>query len=503
MTGKTVEQGGLRVKWQARVDLLKHRWPVLAITALVPAVFLYTNLPANTVGTTGSQQASQTIPATNENLAKVSNIALSHPIPAEETDGTRTAATGENTPSLRSQTESAENEDANMLATQVAGADKNQSHIIEGRVLKNETFSDLLREKGVEMQTVSELVEATRPVFNLNRLKRGRPYKISLDSNNSLDFFDYKMSDDQRLHVAREGDAFKPELLTIDYDVELEIIQGTIQSSLIEAVLEAGGSYQTAAKLAEIFSWDIDFFKDLRKGDGFKLIVEKKYDAGEFSKEGRILAAIFNNNGRLFDAVYFENPKESGSYYTSEGKPLKKQFLKAPLKFSKISSGYTNKRFHPIYKSYLPHLSVDYSAPYGTPVFAVSDGTVLAAAESPRGGNHVVLQHNGVYTTTYSHFSSFARGIAKGAKVQQGQVLGYVGATGAATGPHLCFQIRTNGVPVNPLTFKSPGGPVISDKHREMFALVSTQKMKILNRSEVFAEASVQKTDRHKNSAEG
>lgn len=344
---------------------------------------------------------------------------------------------------------------------------------VEGNVAKNHTFSGMLTRVGLQLKTANEIVAAARPLFNLNRLKPGAAYTLGLNAANEMIFFDYKINADQYLRVTRRGDTFTPELREIEYRIETALVQGTVHNNLVTAMQKAGGTSRMAMELAEIFSWDIDFFKDLRKGDRFKIIVEKKYLDGQFAAFGKILAVAFTNRKRVFDAIYFETPDGEGNYYTAAGESLRKSFLKSPLKFSRISSRYSRRRFHPVYKTYLPHWGVDYAAPVGTPVRAVGDGVVAAARHSARAGNYIALRHNSIYRTSYSHLSRFAKGIAPGTRVRQGQVIGYVGATGAATGPHLCFQLKKYGRPVNPLTFKSPGGPPIAKDLRRAFLQIS------------------------------
>ena len=352
--------------------------------------------------------------------------------------------------------------------------------VIKGHVARNHTFSGMLMRAGLQLKTAHEIVGAARPVFNLNRLKPGTAYTLALNAENEIIFLDYGINENRYLRVTRHGDTFTAELRSIEYQIETAVIQGTLRNNLVSAMQKAGGTFRMAMELAEIFSWDIDFFKDIRKGDRFKLIVEKKYRNGRFAAFGRILAATFTNRKRVFDAIYFESPGGGGNYYTAAGEPLQKQFLKSPLRFSRISSRYSHRRFHPIYKTYLPHLGVDYAAPTGTPVRAVSDGVVAAAAHSARAGNYIALRHNSIYRTSYSHLSRFARGIAPGTRVRQGQVIGYVGATGSATGPHLCFQLKKYGKPVNPLTFKSPGGPPIAEELRQAFLQISRRGISAL-----------------------
>jgi murein DD-endopeptidase MepM/ murein hydrolase activator NlpD len=266
----------------------------------------------------------------------------------------------------------------------------------------------------------------------------------------------------------------------------MAILEGVVQKNLIFAILEAGGDYQIAMDLEEIFGWEINFFKDLRKGDTFKVLVEKIFSEKEFYGFGKIKAATFMNRGEKLAAVFFKPEGGRGGYYTPDGRSLKKQFLKSPLKYTRISSGYNQKRFHPIYKRNMSHQAVDFAAPRGTPIHAISDGEVLSLSVNGRSGKHIKLRHRNGYESSYSHLSGYATNVSRGKKIEQGQVIGYVGSSGAATGPHLCFHLQKNGKSINPLTFKSPGGPNLEEENREPFLLTTLKRMRILNYPEPF-----------------
>jgi murein DD-endopeptidase MepM/ murein hydrolase activator NlpD len=218
-----------------------------------------------------------------------------------------------------------------------------------------------------------------------------------------------------------------------------------------------------ALQLSDIFAWDIDFSTDLRNGDTFKIVVEGFYLDGEFKKYGDILSAEFFNNGEVYRAYRFEY-NGGADYYDADGKSLRRSFLKAPLNFRRISSGFSKRRLHPILKIFRPHLGVDYAAPTGTPVSTVGDGTVIFAGYKGQNGKIVAIKHVNGYRTYYGHLSKIQRGIRRGTKVKQGQVIGYVGATGLATGPHLDYRIKVNNRFVNPLMLKLPRGRSVPRK---------------------------------------
>ena len=354
-------------------------------------------------------------------------------------------------------------------------------HWIEGEVARNQSFSNLMSREGIKLKTVLELVEQSKPTYNLSRLHAGQPYALKLTSDTQLVSFTYQTNDNRKLLIERDGDEFTSRLTEPEYETQMAILEGVVQENLISAILEAGGGYQVAMDLEEIFGWQINFFKDLRKGDTFKILVEKIFSEKEFYGFGKIKAATFMNRGEKLAAVFFKPEGGRGGYYTPDGRSLKKQFLKSPLKYTRISSGYTQKRFHPIYKRNLPHQAVDYAAPRGTPIHAISDGKVLSLSVNGRSGKHIKLRHRNGYESSYSHLSGYATNISRGKKIEQGQVIGYVGSTGAATGPHLCFHLRKNGKSINPLTFKSPGGPNLEEENREPFLLTTLKRMRILN----------------------
>jgi len=248
---------------------------------------------------------------------------------------------------------------------------------------------------------------------------------------------------------------------------------GTISSNLFNAVDEIGEKPELAINLAEIFAWDIDFILDIRKGDSFQAVVEKRFREGNPAGYGRILAAEFSNQGKNFQAVLFKNGKNSPDYYDSEGNNLRKAFLKAPLSFTRISSGFSLKRFHPITRTWKAHPAIDYVAPPGTPIKTVGDGTVVRKGYTKGNGKFVEIRHTNGYSTIYLHMSRFAKRLRKGKRITQGQIIGYVGSTGLATGPHLCFRMRKKGTPINPNKVRVPSAPAVSNQNMEEFLVFS------------------------------
>jgi murein DD-endopeptidase MepM/ murein hydrolase activator NlpD len=246
---------------------------------------------------------------------------------------------------------------------------------------------------------------------------------------------------------------------------------GEIRSSLFAAADAVNLSDAVAMQLADVFSTDIDFHRDLRKGDRFTVVYEVFYHQGQPVKSGRVLAAEFINQGKVHRAIYFQNAEGEGGYYTADGKNIRKAFLRSPIEFSRITSGFTHARFHPILKEWRAHKGIDYGAPAGTRVRATADGVIDFASRHQGGyGNLVVLRHQSKFTTWYGHLSGFANGIRKGGRVAQGDVIGYVGATGLATGPHLHYEFRINDVHQNPLRVAMPEAPPITSENQAVFA---------------------------------
>jgi len=244
----------------------------------------------------------------------------------------------------------------------------------------------------------------------------------------------------------------------VEHPLESEVlrIEGRVESSLFAAMDAAGGGPDLAVRVAEIYQWDIDFFRDLRRGDRFVVVVDRQTVEGEFYAWGTVFAARFVNGERVLDAVAYPDDNGRLGYYDLQGQPLRKQFLRSPLEFSRVTSRFSMSRFHPVLQRRMPHYGVDYGAPVGTPVRATADGTVTLAGRNGGAGNMVSIRHPNGYETNYLHLSRFGRGIQRGARVGQGQVIGYVGSTGLSTGPHLDYRVTLNGRWINPLSISSP-----------------------------------------------
>ena len=320
---------------------------------------------------------------------------------------------------------------------------------------------------------VGRVVVATREVFDPRRLRAMQPFLLERTFDGDIRRFEYEIDNDQFLRLATVPGAKNDliaNLLPIEKNREEAARAGTINTdtpSLYQAMTAAGERADLTITMADIFAGEIDFNTELRQGDYFALAFEKFTREDRPSTYGEIYAAEFYNDGRLLRALRFTPPDGEPGYYDEKGNSLKRLFLKSPLKFSpRVTSGFSRRRFHPVLKRYRPHLGIDYGAPVGAPVVAVATGRVVSATYDSSNGRMVRLKHSSGYETYYLHLSKFAPSIRKGARVTQGQLIGQVGATGLATGPHLDYRVRKNGVFVNPTVEHRkmpPGDPVPAD----------------------------------------
>ncbi|MRR37822.1 M23 family metallopeptidase, partial [bacterium] len=320
---------------------------------------------------------------------------------------------------------------------------------ITGIVEKGQSLYEIFKRHGFDPRELFHVKEALAGVHSPREFRSGQPYEIHVDPEKRLHAFVYWVSDDSLVRVTRAGQGYQAEKLNLEHEKKLLCLEGSIEDNLIASM---GGGQQNlllALSLSDIFAWDIDFTTALRKGDTFRILVEGLYRDGEFKKYGSILAAEFINDGVLSRAYRFEVDGRA-DYYDAEGRSLRKAFLKAPLSFRRISSGFSKSRLHPVLKIRRAHNGTDYVAPKGTPVSAIGNGQVQAAGHQGGYGKLVVIRHPNGYKTFYGHLSGIAKGVRKGAGVTQGQLIGYVGSTGISTGPHLHFEVRVNDRAINP-----------------------------------------------------
>ena len=338
---------------------------------------------------------------------------------------------------------------------------------------RNETFYDIMQARGAPHEDIMALVKACRSYRDLGKVKLGDEFLVVQDADGGLRRISFDLDLESYLVFEREGDGF--EVLERNYPVERRLagVSGTIRSSLYASLQDAGAPLSLASKMNDILGWEIDFQRDLREGDTFRIIYEEIWKEGAFVRTGPILALECVNRQQPHRAFRFTDADDRPGYYDPEGANLQKQLLRAPLEYSRISSGFSWRRFHPVLKRYMPHMGVDYAAPVGTPVRAAGDGQIVEAGRKQGNGRYLKIRHtNSAYESYYLHLYQYARGIRKGVTVRQGQVIGYVGASGWATGPHLDFRIKKDGVFVDPRRVKLPPAEPVSDTARPAFALL-------------------------------
>ncbi len=320
----------------------------------------------------------------------------------------------------------------------------------------------------LDFSTIYKIVNSIKDKFDLKSLKSGHKFYY-IFKKNELIGFEYYKNKEKRICVYFGKKDCRVEEKNIPYKKKVAFIKGVIEDNLFDSIVKCGEKCELAMLFAEIFAWDVDFVHDIRKGDTFKILFEKKYLKGKFVGYGKILAAQIKVRGKNYDAYWFESNNGTKGYYNSKGIPLEKYFLRAPLKYTYISSRYSYRRFHPILKVYRPHLGIDFAAPYGTPIKSVADGIVIKKGYDREGGNFVKIRHKNGYVTIYNHMSRFAKGLRIGKKVKQGEVIGYVGTTGLATGPHLDFRVKKNGKFINPLKLPSIPKKPLTQKEKKLF----------------------------------
>jgi murein DD-endopeptidase MepM/ murein hydrolase activator NlpD len=343
---------------------------------------------------------------------------------------------------------------------------------IEATVPRHATLDSLLRAHQLQERLIAEAVTVARGVFDPRQLRAERPYRLVRSLDGFLREFEYQIDGDRFLRIV-SLDRERPETLdaqVLKYDKQTAVVAidariDSAHSSLISSIDATGEKVQLALELADVFSGQVDFHTDLQPGDRFRVLFEKSSHDGQFSGYGAILGASITVDGRQLQAFRWEDPATGkAAYYDESGRSLKRFFLKSPLKFEpRVTSGFSTRRFHPIDQVFKAHLGVDYGAPTGSSVVAVAAGVVVSASFSGAGGNMVHLKHQDGFETYYLHLSAYGPGIHAGTRVAQGQLIGRVGMTGSATGPHLDYRLKRNGVFVNPVAVHSrqaPGEPI-------------------------------------------
>jgi len=365
----------------------------------------------------------------------------------------------------------------------VYGIPTDSLQIVEATIQRGVSLSEILADYNITPAAISELAKKSKDVFSLRRINAGRNYTLLhlRDSAQTAQYFIYEPSPvEYIIYDLRDS------LAVTRVEREVEIVErsvaGIITNSLYDDLVRAGGSPQLVNTFADIYAWRLDLNR-IQPGDKFKLIYDEEVVNGTTIGFGKIKSAYFEHEGEEIYAIAFEQENGTG-YFDQDGKSLKKAFLREPLEYSRVSSRYNLKRFHPVQKRYKPHLGTDFAARRGTPIRTVGDGVVLEARYTRGNGYYVKIRHNKTYTTQYLHMSKFAKGMRAGKRVKQGQTIGYVGSTGLATGPHLCYRFWKNGRQVDALRVKLPAADPVNKKHMSEFTALKEEivtKMEALN----------------------
>lgn len=336
------------------------------------------------------------------------------------------------------------------------------------KVKSGDTLSALFSRQGLSASDVHAVITSGDQAKMLSRLRPGQTLKFDI-ADGQLRALHYNIDATKALALTRGADGYESRLLEKALETRTNYAMGVIQDSLYSAALDAGLSDAVVMELAGIFGWDIDFALDIRRGDKFTILYEEKYLDGEKYSDGAILAAEFENHGKVYKAVRFTDPDGRSSYFSPDGRSMRKAFLRSPVDFRRISSHFQPERFHPVLGRKRPHRGVDYAAATGTPIKASGDGKIIFRGKKGGYGRTIIIKHGGRYSTLYAHMSRYRGGLHVGSRVRQGQVIGYVGQSGLATGPHLHYEFRVNGVHRNPLTVKLPDAQPIKKAYRAEF----------------------------------
>jgi murein DD-endopeptidase MepM/ murein hydrolase activator NlpD len=340
----------------------------------------------------------------------------------------------------------------------------------EDRIRRGDTIGRVLARLGIDDREALEFLRTDADARALYQLRPGKPLTVETDEDGRLLTLRFVNGDGRRLSVVREGERLAASIAPASVEIRSRMAAGEIRSSLFGAADAAGLPDAVTLQMADVFAGDIDFYLDLRRGDRFSLVYEMRYVDGEPIGPGRIVAAEFENRGRTLRAFLWRSEDGGENYYAEDGAPLRKAFLRTPMEFSRVTSGFSGARFHPILQTWRAHKGVDYAAPAGTPVRATGAAKVLFAGTQGGYGNVIELQHQGALSTVYAHLSRFAPQVRMGSRVAQGEVIGYVGQTGWATGPHLHYEFRVGVEQRNPLTVALPSGEPLAAAHRTEFA---------------------------------
>ena len=353
-------------------------------------------------------------------------------------------------------------------------------NVTKGIVKKDQTLGEILYANHIDHPQIAEIVNKSKEIFDVRYVNPGKDYTVicKKDSTEKACYFIYQENPINYIVIdLTDGiDVYRGKK---EVETRVNIASGQINSSLWLAMEEQKLSPKIAAELSTIYAWTIDFFT-IQKGDAFRVYYENKYIDGKYIGIGKILAAEFKHKGQSFYAFYYKEHNNFGDYYDDQGKTLRKAFLMAPVDYKRISSRYNKRRKHPVTGRWKGHFGTDYAAERGTPIWTTANGTIMQATYTKNNGNYVKVRHNGTYTTQYLHMSKIKPGIRKGAYVKQGDIIGYVGSTGLATGPHVCYRFWKDGKQVDPFKQKLPPGDPIKKENRDTYVLAKDSLMKIL-----------------------
>ncbi|HYD96704.1 MAG TPA: peptidoglycan DD-metalloendopeptidase family protein [Noviherbaspirillum sp.] len=356
-----------------------------------------------------------------------------------------------------------------------------QLYLREEKVRPGDTLATLLSRLGVSDEAAASFIKSDRVAYNILKLKAGRRVQAQTDKDGQLQRLTTTLTDGnnqpaRNIVIAREGNGFTATETSARVERRIEMRTAEIRSSLFAATDASQIPDSIASQIVDMFATNIDFASDLRRGDRFNVVYETFWQNGEMIRSGRVLAGEFYNNGNKYQSVWFDEPgsKQGGGYYTFDGKSLKKAFLKSPIEFTRVSSGFSM-RVHPISGKWKQHQGVDFAAPTGTPIRASGDGVIDFVGTQGGYGNVIVIKHWNNYSTAYAHMSRFAAGMRKGAKVNQGEVIGYVGSTGWSTGPHLHYEFRVNNQPRDPMTIQIPSAQPLAGADLQRFRVVANE----------------------------
>lgn len=361
------------------------------------------------------------------------------------------------------------------------GFDIDSFNIEKKEVQNNQFFSDMLIPHNINYTIIDQIVQKSKDLFDVRKMRAGNSYTLFLskDSIPKLQLMVYEI-DKISYMVYDFRDSIKVNKIDKETKLVTQTVGGIINNSLYATMLKIGANPVLSNELANIYAWSIDFYR-IQKGDKFKVVYDELMVENESIGIKRIKSAVFEHSGKEFYAIYFEQDG-IGGYYDLESRGMKRPFLKAPVKYSRISSHFSNKRFHPVTKQWKAHLGTDYAAPQGTPIMTTANGVVTHAEFNRNNGNYVKVKHNSTYTTQYLHMSKIKPGIRPGVRVIQGDIIGYVGSTGLATGPHVCYRFWKNGKQINALNEKLPQSEPISSKNLEAFNKVKKEAKKLLDK---------------------